>query len=139
MNIKSSVSHYNKPSHKTPAATASPIRSSDYYKRKIYMGDALVGAVQGAIEGSTGIFTGGGDFARAPLSLCAGVGITAKTARGGRIQAKLACSALRSCAYGAAGAIFGPTGGLVTVGVGAVVGATLAALQTRSEFAERGW
>ena len=113
---------------------SSEIPSVDSLKRKIYVGDAFVGAVQGALEGSTAVFTAAGDFGKAPLPMGAGASISLRSGRG-NVRKKVAVSALRSMAYGTIGAAFGNTGALVAIGLGAAVGATMAVLETRAEFA----
>lgn len=120
--------------YSTPTAKRREFPSVEQLRRKIYAGDAFVGAVQGAIEGSTAVFTAGGDYARAPMSMAAGAGIAVKSGRGD-VRQKVAFSALRSIAYGAMGTAFGTTGSLVAIGLGAAVGATMAVLETRAEFA----
>ncbi|MBI3930317.1 MAG: hypothetical protein HY319_32575 [Armatimonadetes bacterium] len=127
-----------KVSHNIPLPAATGRRKSPELKaieRKLYAGDAMVGAIQGAIEGSAGVLAAEG-LGQAVLPLLVAGGVAAQRSNPENLSRNVAFSAARTAVYAAAGALGGTTAGLATLGVGAAVGATIAVLQTRAELRE---
>lgn len=122
----------------TTAATERPRKSPELraIERKLYAGDAFVGAVQGIAEGACGLFASSGSYGSIALGLGVGVSIAVQKSQSkpGSAKQHVALSALRSAAYAGAGLLLGPSAGPAILGVGVAVGAGWSVLETRAEL-----